>query len=98
MHAGMRSAASLSALKSALEFQTGRAQIFYRQHLSETISIDDGELNEWLSSASTKTDYERIITLIGRMEFKRRQTCPGPKLSKVAFGIGRRVPIVKAYI
>ena len=47
-------------------------------------------------SATAKTDYERIITLIGRMEFKRRQTCPGPKLSKVAFGIGRRVPIVKA--
>ena len=68
------------------------------QNVSETISIDDGELNEWLSSASAKTDYERIITLIGRMEFKRRQTCPGPKLSKVAFGIGRRVPIVKAYI
>ena len=68
------------------------------QSAGETISIDVGELNEWLSSATAKTDYERIITLIGRMEFKRRQTCPGPKLSKVAFGIGRRVPIVKAYI
>ena len=68
------------------------------QSAGETISIDIGELNEWLSSATAKTDYERIITLIGRMEFKRRQTCPGPKLSKVAFGIGRRVPIVKAYI
>ena len=68
------------------------------QSAGETISIDVGELNEWLSTATAKTDYERIITLIGRMEFKRRQTCPGPKLSKVAFGIGRRVPIVKAYI
>ena len=68
------------------------------QSAGETISIDVGELNEWLSSATAKTDYERIITLIGRMEFKRRQTCPGPKLSNVAFGIGRRFPIVKAYI
>ena len=68
------------------------------QSSNETISVDVGELNEWLSGATGKSDYERIITLIGRMEFKRRQTCPGPKLSKVAFGIGRRVPIVKAYI
>ena len=39
----------------------------------------------------------RIIALIGRMEFKRRQTCPGIKVSKVAFGIGRRIPIVEKW-
>ena len=77
------------------DFDTFRGWV---QSVGETISIDVGELNEWLLSVTAQTDYERIITLIGRMEFKRRQTCPGPKLSKVAFGIGRRVPIVKAYI
>jgi hypothetical protein len=35
--------------------------------------------------------------LIGRMEFKRRQTCPGTKVSRVAFGIGRRIPIVEKW-
>lgn len=44
---------------------------------------------------ATKTDYERIIRLIDVNEFKRRQTCMGVKVSKVAFGIGRRMPVVK---
>jgi NAD+ synthase (glutamine-hydrolysing) len=41
--------------------------------------------------------FSRIIALIGRMEFKRRQTCPGTKVSRVAFGIGRRIPIVEKW-
>ena len=40
-------------------------------------------------------DYDRIIGLVNRSEFKRRQAAPGIKLSKVAFGSGRRFPIVK---
>jgi len=43
----------------------------------------------------TQEDYERMIRLIDRNEFKRRQAAPGIKVSKVAFGSGRRIPIVK---
>lgn len=42
-----------------------------------------------------ETEYYRILKLIDRSEFKRRQSAPGIKLTKVAFGIGRRLPIVK---
>ena len=41
------------------------------------------------------TEYERIIRLVDRNEFKRRQAAPGIKVSPVAFGTGRRLPIVK---
>jgi NAD+ synthetase len=40
-------------------------------------------------------NYNRIIRLINVNEFKRRQAAPGIKLSRVAFGTGRRIPICK---
>ena len=54
-------------------------------------------LMDWLDRERAVNDYERIVSLIGRMEYKRRQTCPGTKVSKVAFGIGRRIPIVEKW-
>jgi NAD+ synthase (glutamine-hydrolysing) len=42
-----------------------------------------------------KPDYDRIAKLIHTTEYKRRIMTIGPKVSKVAFGEGRRLPIVK---
>lgn len=39
----------------------------------------------------------RVIGLIDRAEYKRRQAAPGIKISAKAFGIGRRYPIVADY-
>ncbi len=39
--------------------------------------------------------YTKIKRLIYNAEFKRRQAAPTIKLSRVAFGTGRRIPIVK---
>jgi len=61
------------------------------------ISGDHDTLQQWLDQSGSDVDYDRIVSLIGRMEFKRRQTCPGTKVSKVAFGIGRRIPIVERW-
>jgi NAD+ synthetase len=44
---------------------------------------------------ASEKDYARIARLIYLSEFKRRQAAPTIKLSKVAFGTGRRLPIVK---
>jgi NAD+ synthetase len=44
---------------------------------------------------ASEKDYNRITRLIYINEFKRRQAAPTIKLSKVAFGTGRRLPIVK---
>ncbi len=61
------------------------------------ISGDIERLLEWNLADNAKEDFARIVNLIGRMEYKRRQTCPGTKVSKVAFGIGRRIPIVEKW-
>ncbi|MFT4712963.1 MAG: NAD+ synthase (glutamine-hydrolyzing) [Candidatus Azotimanducaceae bacterium] len=65
--------------------------------LRERISADTAYLAKWLYHADVKLSYQRIISLIGKMEYKRRQTCPGTKVSKIAFGIGRRLPIVEKW-
>ena len=61
------------------------------------ISGDLPVLFAWLAQRIAVEDYAHIVSLIGRMEYKRRQTCPGTKVSKVAFGIGRRIPIVEKW-
>ncbi|MBO6566581.1 MAG: hypothetical protein JJ956_17650, partial [Pseudomonadales bacterium] len=61
------------------------------------VTGDEAILRSWLSRSDAKEDYRRIVSLIGRMEYKRRQSCPGTKVSKVAFGIGRRIPIVEKW-
>jgi NAD+ synthase (glutamine-hydrolysing) len=39
---------------------------------------------------------ERVIAMVGRAEYKRRQAAPVIKVSSRAFGMGRRVPIARA--
>jgi NAD+ synthetase len=40
----------------------------------------------------------RVIKLIDRSEYKRRQAAPGLKVTSRAFGFGRRMPIAQNYI
>jgi NAD+ synthase (glutamine-hydrolysing) len=42
-------------------------------------------------------DVERVITLVDRAEYKRRQAPPGIKITTRAFGRDRRVPITNRY-
>ncbi len=72
-------------------------QSWIERHCDEPISSDIELVRTWLASSKAELDFERIVSLIGRMEYKRRQTCPGIKVSKVAFGIGRRIPIVEKW-
>lgn len=54
-------------------------------------------LRAWLDKDSPEANrkYNELIRKIDQNEFKRRQAAPGIKLTKVAFGVGRRIPIVK---
>ena len=65
--------------------------------IGERVSSDPSFLLNWIGRKDARASYQRIISLIGKMEYKRRQTCPGTKVSKVAFGIGRRLPIVEKW-
>jgi NAD+ synthetase len=43
----------------------------------------------------SKVDYQRMVSRIDFAEWKRHQMGPGPKVHRVAIGIGRRLPIAK---
>ena len=65
--------------------------------LGNKISGDHDHLLVWAEGSSAEQEFQRILSLMGKMEYKRRQTCPGTKVSKVAFGSGRRIPIVEKW-
>lgn len=50
--------------------------------------------NPFIGKDGAREAYNRIIAMINRNEFKRRLAPPGIKVSKVAFGTGRRIPVV----
>jgi len=55
---------------------------------------------KWVDSyqhdPEVNNDYDRMIDKIDLSEFKRKQLTIGIKVSDVSFGIGRRMPVVKA--
>ena len=44
-----------------------------------------------------KEIVQNIVSLVDRNEYKRKQAAPGLKITPLAFGIGRRMPIVQKY-
>ncbi len=74
-------------------------RVWAQNHIANQAGItsDLSFFAEWLGGDSAESDFQRILSVIGRMEYKRRQTCPGIKVSRVAFGIGRRIPIVEKW-
>jgi NAD+ synthase (glutamine-hydrolysing) len=55
---------------------------------------DPAELAKGGFDASLVT---RVIGMVNRAEYKRRQAAPGLKMSRKAFGEGRRLPIAQKY-
>ena len=79
------------------KFEGFRVWVRERQMVEGPISSNQAQLEAWLEAEGAQADYNRITRLIGTMEYKRRQTCPGTKVSRVAFGTGRRIPIVEKW-
>jgi NAD+ synthase (glutamine-hydrolysing) len=52
---------------------------------------------EIISSGFDRDVVLRVIKLIDRSEYKRRQAAPGLKVTSRAFGFGRRMPIAQRY-
>jgi len=71
-----------------IEHYIGSFEDFKRFNKDETVK-------KWTKSKNAKKQYDRMISLVDRSEFKRRQAAIGIKVSSVAFGSGRRVPITK---
>jgi len=59
--------------------------------------VERRSVEELVAEGLDREIVMKIITLIDRAEYKRRQAAPAVKISARAFGIGRRYPIVADY-
>lgn len=64
-------------------------------YIEEYITTHDEFVKVYKDHVVSEKDYNRIARLIYVTEFKRRIVPPCTKLRKIAFGTGRRYPIVK---
>jgi NAD+ synthase (glutamine-hydrolysing) len=58
---------------------------------------DDLGVDDIVATGADRATVERVITLIDRAEYKRRQSAPGVKITPKAFGRDRRLPITDRY-
>ncbi|HEY6567574.1 MAG TPA: NAD+ synthase [Actinomycetota bacterium] len=58
---------------------------------------DDLGIDDMVSQGIQRDLAERIVTMIDRNEYKRRQAAPGVKITPKAFGRDRRMPITNRY-
>lgn len=54
---------------------------------------DHASLEEIVARGFPREVVQRVISLVTRAEYKRRQAAPGLILTRKAFGVGRRVPV-----
>jgi NAD+ synthase (glutamine-hydrolysing) len=55
------------------------------------------DVEELVTEGHDRTEVVRVMRLVDRAEHKRRQSAPGPKVSRRAFGRERRVPITSGF-
>jgi NAD+ synthase (glutamine-hydrolysing) len=61
--------------------------------------VELGQSSAEISGAGHDTAVVRdIVRKVDRNEYKRKQAAPGLKISALAFGVGRRIPIVQKYV
>lgn len=58
---------------------------------------DEKSISEIIKMGIDEATVRRMIRLIDRSEYKRRQSAPGLKVTSRAFGSGRRMPIAQNY-
>jgi len=58
---------------------------------------NDGGLQGLLSAGFDQELATRVVQMVDRAEYKRRQYPPGPKISRRAFGKDRRLPITSGW-
>ncbi len=58
---------------------------------------DDRSIEDIVAHGFDQATVVRVINMVDRAEYKRRQAPPGVKISALAFGKDRRLPIVNGY-
>jgi NAD+ synthase (glutamine-hydrolysing) len=58
---------------------------------------DNGDATSLLAAGFEKVLVDRVIAMVDKAEYKRRQYPPGPKVSAIAFGKDRRLPMTSRW-
>jgi NAD+ synthase (glutamine-hydrolysing) len=58
---------------------------------------EERSAGEIIKDGFDESTVQRVIKMIDRSEYKRRQAAPGLKVTSRAFGFGRRMPIAQGY-
>lgn len=58
---------------------------------------DDAGVDDIVAMGQDRDVVERVVALVDRAEYKRRQAPPGPKVTTKAFGRDRRLPITNRW-
>ena len=64
----------------------------------ESYVEDDLGIDEVVARGHDRATVERVVRMIDRTEYKRRQAAPGIKITPKAFGRDRRMPITNRYV
>ena len=64
----------------------------------ESYVEDDLGVDEIVARGHDRATVDRIVRMIDRAEYKRRQAAPGMKITPKAFGRDRRMPITNRYV
>ena len=59
---------------------------------------DDLGIDEIVSAGHDRATVDKVVRMIDRAEYKRRQAAPGIKITPKAFGRDRRMPITNRYV
>jgi NAD+ synthase (glutamine-hydrolysing) len=59
---------------------------------------DDLGIEQLVAAGHDRATVERVVRMIDRAEYKRRQAAPGVKITPKAFGRDRRMPITNRYV
>ena len=59
---------------------------------------DDLGIEEIVAAGHDRATVDKVVRLIDRAEYKRRQAAPGIKITPKAFGRDRRMPITNRYV
>ena len=58
---------------------------------------EDASIDDLVGRGHDRATVEKVIALVDRAEYKRRQAAPGPKVTTKAFGRDRRLPITNRW-
>jgi len=58
---------------------------------------DDHDIKKMVSSGFKSSDVLKVVAMVDRSEYKRRQSPPGIRITPKAFGKDRRMPITNKF-